>query len=52
MDSAEKFRVTGSYIKPERLWLRDHKELTEKWVQGLIAADPSILGLGDLVLQR
>lgn len=40
-----------NYVKPERLWLQEHPELSEKWVQGLIAADPSILGLGDLVLR-
>lgn len=39
------------YIKPERLSLRNHPELSEKWVQNLIADDPSILGLGDLVLR-
>jgi hypothetical protein len=39
------------YVKAERLWLREHVALTEKWVQGLIAGDPSILGLGDLVLR-
>lgn len=40
-----------NYAKAERLWLKAHPELTEKWVQGLIAQDPSILGLGDLVLR-
>ena len=40
-----------TYVKPERFWLRNHPELTEKWVQGLIAADPSIVGLGDLILR-
>src|SRR5215208_1983799 len=40
-----------SYIRHERLSLKLHPELTEKWVQDLIAADPAILGLGDLVLR-
>lgn len=40
-----------NYIKPERLSLKNHQDLNEKWVQGLIADDPSILGLGDLVLR-
>jgi predicted transport protein len=44
-------RVKQSYIKPERLWLKAHPELSEKWVQKLIADHPSILGLGDLVLR-
>lgn len=39
------------YLKPERIFLRNHPELSEKWVQGLLADDPSILGLGDLVLR-
>ena len=40
-----------NFVKPERLSLRLHPELTEKWVQELIADDPSILGLGNLVLR-
>jgi len=43
--------MSQSYVKPERLWLKTHPEFTEKWVQNLIADDPSILGLGDLVLR-
>ena len=40
-----------SYTKPERVSLKRHPELTEKWVQDRIAEDPGILGLGDLVLR-
>lgn len=40
-----------SYAKPERIWLRDHSSLNEQWVQEKIAEDPSLLGLGDLVLK-
>ncbi|WP_417322614.1 DUF5655 domain-containing protein [Erythrobacter aureus] len=43
--------MSQKYVKPERLSLRNHAELSEKWVQKLIADDPSILGLGDLVLR-
>ncbi len=39
------------FIKPERLWLKEHAELNEKWVQERIADDPSILGLGELILK-
>ncbi len=35
----------------ERIWLRDHPELNEKWLQEHIASNPAILGLGDLVLK-
>lgn len=37
--------VAKNYVKPERLLLRTHPEFSEKWVQQLIADDPSILGL-------
>ena len=40
-----------NYQKSERISLKLHPEFSEKWVQELIAADPSILGLGDLVLR-
>jgi hypothetical protein len=40
------------YAKPEKISLRLHPELNEAWVQERIAADPSLLGLGDLVLLR
>jgi len=40
-----------SYLRPERLMLKTHPELNERWVQDRIAEDPSILGLGDLVLR-
>src|SRR5712692_3727762 len=40
----------AAYIKPERVFLKDHPEYNEKWVQLRVAEDPKILGLGDLVL--
>lgn len=39
------------YVKPERISISSHPELTERWVQERIAEDPSILGLGDLILK-
>ena len=39
------------YIKPDRIWLKDHPKLDERWIQERIAEDPSILGLGDLILK-
>src|SRR5438552_3405388 len=45
----------GSMIefhRAERLSIRAHPHLSEKWVQELIATDPSILGLGDLELRQ
>lgn len=38
-------------IKPEKINLLNHPTLNEKWVQEVIAKDPSILGLGELILK-
>ncbi len=38
-------------FKPERISLQNHPEITEKLIQQKIAEDPSILGLGELVLK-
>lgn len=40
-----------TYVKPQHLELRQHPTLDEKWVHDRIAEDPSILGLGELVLK-
>ncbi len=40
-----------NYVRPERVSLRGHPTLNEKWLQDRIADDPGILGLGDLVLK-
>ena len=39
------------YEKLTKLSIRNHPELNERWVQERIAEDPSILGLGDLILK-
>lgn len=39
------------YIKHETVSLKDHAELNERWVQERIAEDPSLLGLGNLILK-
>lgn len=39
------------YFRPEFVSLRNHPELNEQWLQERIAEDPTILGLGDLVLK-
>ncbi len=39
------------YSKPERIWLKDHPDLDERWLQDRIGEDPALLGLGDLVLK-
>ena len=41
-----------TYEKAERLSLKLHPELNEKWVQELIANDPAVIGLGDLELRQ
>lgn len=42
---------TLKYIKPEKIFLKNHSELNERWVQKIIGDDPSVLGLGDLILK-
>lgn len=39
------------YEKLTKLSIRSHPELSERWVQERIAEDPSILGLGDVILK-
>ncbi len=39
------------YEKFSKLSIREHPELNERWVQDRIAEDPSILGLGDVILK-
>src|SRR3984893_1134101 len=39
------------FTRSERIFLKLHPELNEMWVQDLIASDPSIFGLGELVLR-
>lgn len=43
--------MTLQYAKSERIWLRTFPALNEAWVQQRIAEDPSLLGLGDVVLR-
>src|SRR6266699_2811335 len=39
------------YGKFEKISLRNHPFMNEKWVQDRIAEDPAILGIGDVVLK-
>ena len=39
------------YVDFEKVNLKDHPELNEKWVQSRIANNPKILGLGDVILK-
>jgi predicted transport protein len=39
------------YVKFETISLKGHPEFSEKWLQERIIEDPSILGLGDLILK-
>lgn len=41
----------NNYVRSERVSLRSHPRYSEHWVHQLIAEDPMILGLGDLVLR-
>ena len=39
------------FAKFEKISLKNHPDLDEKWVQDRITEDPSILGLGDVILK-
>ncbi len=39
------------HIKLKTISLKNHQELTERWLQEIIADDPSIIGVGDVVLK-
>ena len=39
------------YVKHLKLLLKTHPQFNEKWVQEKIAEDPSILGIGELILK-
>jgi hypothetical protein len=39
------------FVKAERISLKTHPTLDEKWVQKLIEKEPSILGLGDVYVR-
>lgn len=38
-------------IRPEKVKLKNHPSLNESWLQDVIAKNPEIIGLGDLVLK-
>lgn len=38
-------------VNPKKISLKDHPELNEAWLQDVIAHDPDILGMGDLVVK-
>lgn len=43
--------MRDKYRKANRISLKEKSDLDERWVQDLIENDPSILGLGDLVVR-
>ena len=42
---------TYKYVKHQKLLLKTHPDFNEKWIQERIAEDPSILGIGELILK-
>ncbi len=43
--------TTYRHVKHKKLLLKTHPQFNEKWVQEKIAEDPSILGIGELILK-
>jgi hypothetical protein len=50
-DGSRARQAKVKYEKLTKLSICSHAELSERWVQERIAEDPSILGLGDVVLK-
>src|SRR5712692_2840638 len=40
------------YARAAKISLKEHPDFDENWLRDVIASDPSILGLGDLVLKE
>ncbi|MFQ5432617.1 MAG: hypothetical protein ACE5EN_08940, partial [Nitrospinota bacterium] len=40
-----------TFVKAEKISIASHSELSERWVQDRIAEDPTILGLGEVILK-
>ena len=43
--------TTYEYVKHQKLLLKTHSEFNKRWIQEKIAEDPSILGIGELILK-
>lgn len=39
------------YVKPTKISMRNHPDYNERWVQARIGDDPTILGLGDVIVK-
>ena len=39
------------HIQLKTIQLKNHPVLTERWLQDIIADDPSIIGIGDVILK-
>ena len=43
--------MTLTFVKHEKIYLKDHPDFNEAWLRDRIVDDPSILGLGDLEIK-
>jgi hypothetical protein len=43
--------IAYKYVKHQKILLKTHPQLNEKWIQDCIAEKPSVLGLGELILK-
>ena len=39
------------HVPLKTIQLKNHPELSERWLQDIIADDPSIIGIGDVILK-
>jgi hypothetical protein len=48
----EEVRMTAlKYVKPQKISLKNNPEINERWVQERLVEDPSLLGLGDVIIK-
>ena len=40
------------HVPLKTIQLKNHQVLNEKWLQDIIAEDPSIIGIGDVILKE
>jgi hypothetical protein len=39
------------HVKLKKIGLKNHPKLNERWLHNVIAKDPSVLGIGDVILK-
>ncbi len=51
MIDRKSLKIIMKHVQLKTIQLKNHPELTERWLQDIIADNPSILGIGDVILK-